>query len=197
MFFGAVADMMLSPGTSILIGFAAGIISTIGYVSIQPKLEKVLGIRDTCGVNNLHGMPAIMGAVFSFVGAHYANTETYGTDENIAVVFASVPADRTAGEQAKYQLLGLAVNFVIAIVTGILCGLIVKLPIFRPYNAYQTEHALYHDSTEFNTPDTYFGAKTYAEKIDALYKLSQKFQSEQKPSAAGTTVIKKNSSEII
>jgi len=46
-----------------LIGLLAGTVSTFGYVYISPYLEKKIGLHDTCGVLNLHGMPSIMGAV--------------------------------------------------------------------------------------------------------------------------------------
>lgn len=35
-------------------------------------------MADTCGVNNLHGMPAILSAIFSGIYAAAASKETYG-----------------------------------------------------------------------------------------------------------------------
>merc|ERR1711892_478747 len=54
---GACADMMLTPGGSLAIGSLAGILSICGFQYIQPCLLKKLKIHDSCGVNNLHGMP--------------------------------------------------------------------------------------------------------------------------------------------
>lgn len=54
---------LASPGYAMLIGVAAGALSTIGYVVIAPRLEKRIKGTDTCGVHNLHGMPGILGGI--------------------------------------------------------------------------------------------------------------------------------------
>jgi ammonium transporter Rh len=56
-----VAD--ITPGWSMLIGLIAGMLSVVGYTIIQPKLQKVTGGVDTCGVHNLHGMPGVFGGL--------------------------------------------------------------------------------------------------------------------------------------
>ena len=66
---------MLTPGGSLVIGALAGILSVCGFQYIQvvilstiirmiliihqPMLLSKLKIHDTCGVNNLHGMPGM------------------------------------------------------------------------------------------------------------------------------------------
>lgn len=52
-------------GAALVIGFVAGLISTYGYNVLQPWLEKNLALHDTCGINNLHGMPSVIGAIAS------------------------------------------------------------------------------------------------------------------------------------
>ena len=54
---GSAANMMVSPGGALAVGVAAGLLSTLGYAYIMPFLEAKIGLRDTCGVHNLHGMP--------------------------------------------------------------------------------------------------------------------------------------------
>lgn len=54
---------VVAPGYAMLIGIAAGALSTIGYVWIAPKVEKLIKGTDTCGVHNLHGMPGILGGL--------------------------------------------------------------------------------------------------------------------------------------
>jgi len=53
-----------TPGYAVLIGVAAGAVSTIGYTIIAPKVEKLIRGTDTCGVHNLHGMPGVLGGIF-------------------------------------------------------------------------------------------------------------------------------------
>ena len=74
---GASADMMLTPFGSILIGSLAGGISTLGYQFVSPYLAERGKITDTCGVNNLHGMPSIMGGLISVIMAGLASFDTY------------------------------------------------------------------------------------------------------------------------
>ncbi len=54
---------MVTPGYAMLIGVAAGALSTAGYAILAPKVEKWIKGTDTCGVHNLHGMPGILGGL--------------------------------------------------------------------------------------------------------------------------------------
>ena len=45
---------------------------------LQPFLDSRLGIHDTCGVHNLHGMPGIFSGIGGCVCAAVATTELYG-----------------------------------------------------------------------------------------------------------------------
>ena len=56
---GACADMMITPAGSLVIGALAGILSVCGFKYVGPILQNKLKIHDTCGVNNLHGMPGM------------------------------------------------------------------------------------------------------------------------------------------
>jgi ammonium transporter Rh len=90
---------LVQPGAAFLIGVAAGLLCTFGFVVVQGRLGKRIGLVDTCGVNNLHGMPGLLGGL---------------------VGIAVVPA------AAGPQLVGIAVVVAIALVGGSVCGIIIK-----------------------------------------------------------------------
>ena len=60
---GSAANLMVSPGGALAVGVAAGLLSTCGYAYLMPRLEVAIGLRDTCGVHNLHGMPGVLGGL--------------------------------------------------------------------------------------------------------------------------------------
>lgn len=63
---GAPCGVVVNPAISLFIGILAGIVSTTGFVKLTKFIEESrLGIHDTCGVNNLHGIPGIMGGIIS------------------------------------------------------------------------------------------------------------------------------------
>lgn len=59
--------VLASMPVAILIGVLAGVLATIGYAVIQPKLQGFLKSIDTCGVTNLHGMPGLFGGIAAIV----------------------------------------------------------------------------------------------------------------------------------
>jgi ammonium transporter Rh len=86
----------VTPGWSMLIGLIAGTISVFGYTIVQPRLQKVTGGVDTCGVHNLHGMPGVFGGI-------------------IALGLVASPL---------WQLIGVILSVVFATTMGIIAGLI-------------------------------------------------------------------------
>lgn len=57
----------VNPGFAMVIGMVAGLVSTLGYTIIAPKVSKLIRGTDTCGVHNLHGMPGIVGGLSAIV----------------------------------------------------------------------------------------------------------------------------------
>ncbi|KAI3364220.1 hypothetical protein L3Q82_011020 [Scortum barcoo] len=103
---GTCADMNIGPFGAMLIGFVAGVISTLGFKYLTPILASNLGIQDTCGVHNLHGMPGILGGLAGIV---------------------AVALGKKNGSAAM-QAAALASSLGFALVGGAVTGFIMKLP---------------------------------------------------------------------
>ena len=88
----------VTPGWSMIIGLAAGAISVIGFTVIQPRLQKLTGGVDTCGVHNLHGMPGVFGGL-------------------VAAALVAAPL---------WQLTGIFSTVILAITMGVTVGFIVS-----------------------------------------------------------------------
>ncbi|MGK0467143.1 MAG: ammonium transporter Rh [Clostridium sp.] len=95
---GSTCDIT-TPGYAMLIGIAAGALSVVGYSIIAPKVQKLIKGTDTCGINNLHGMPGILGGV-------------------VAIAITG---------NAGIQLLGIVVTVVVAFIFGKLTGAVIAL----------------------------------------------------------------------
>lgn len=133
---GASADLLVQPFGALIIGAVAAIVSVLGYAYLQPVLESKLGLHDTCGVHNLHGMPGILGAVFSAIFVALASEETYQDS------FGKFVQQESAGQQAASQIWSLLVCLVVALVSGALTGLVMSLPIWDRLDSDE----LYEDS---------------------------------------------------
>ena len=110
---GSVCDVV-APAGAFGIGLLAGTVSVLGYVFLQPVLESKFKLVDTCGVHNLHGMPGLLGGLSAFL---------------------VVPGIAIA------QFNGIMITLFIAIVGGLIAGIIVK--------ATGTTREPYEDSVEF------------------------------------------------
>lgn len=123
---GASANMIVHPFGALLTGATAGVLSTVGFRYIQPILQRVIKLHDTCGVHNLHGMPGILGAMISAVVCAVATREVYL--DSFDVVFPR--EDRSVSAQGGFQIGALVCTMAIAMVGGALTGLLLKLPIW-------------------------------------------------------------------
>lgn len=64
---GAPCGVIINPAISLFVGLLAGVVSTLGFAKLTKCLDGTLGIHDTCGVHNLHGIPGIIGGIISGV----------------------------------------------------------------------------------------------------------------------------------
>jgi ammonium transporter Rh len=108
---GTASALRIAPAAAFAVGIIAGILSTLGFSFATPAIQRVLGICDTCGVHNLHGMPGIMGGIVSaiLIAIYYP--------ENAALVEKS-----SASAQAGAQIAGLAATLGVAIISGLVVG---------------------------------------------------------------------------
>ncbi|KAL6053898.1 hypothetical protein STEG23_003725 [Scotinomys teguina] len=106
---GTCADMQIPPYAAMTIGSIAGIISVLGYKFLSPLLANKLRIRDTCGVHNLHGLPGVFGGLASIAVEYWVKSDV-----------------SAMAKQAK--ALGSSIG--LAVVGGLITGLILKLPIW-------------------------------------------------------------------
>lgn len=80
---GCTANLTMSGFGAIMIGIATGLVSAFGFNVIQPYLERTINLHDTCGINNLHGMPSIIGAIASILLAGYKGDQKNHHDSAI------------------------------------------------------------------------------------------------------------------
>ncbi|KAF2368305.1 Ammonium transporter AmtB-like domain [Trinorchestia longiramus] len=143
---GTSADLMAQPYGALLIGAIAGIVSVLGYHYLSPIFARKLRMHDTCGVHNLHGMPALIAGIAGAIYCALANEDSYGLSlylifplrapENGTAKLVQIQHElpevtpgvgRSASMQASFQLLALLVTLAMSIVGGIITGLILKL----------------------------------------------------------------------
>jgi ammonium transporter Rh len=139
---GCVANLTMNPAVAIFIGIGASLISTAGYYYVQPYLEENWGIHDTCGINNLHGMTAIFGAIVSVIVAGVNKVQ----DQSIYDVDGY---DYATGQWWR-QLVGLIVVFAYSVFTGVLTGYILKFVAPTPDKV-----ELFHDNQYWEVADDY------------------------------------------
>jgi len=166
---GTACNMVLYPWGALLVGSIAGIISTLGYAYLTGFLDSHLKVHDTCGVNNLHGMPGIIGGIVGAITAACAKPETYGYDGMYSIWGAMAPKTNstefyrlknlgltsleggdgwTAKEMGGYQIAALFVTLGFALIGGALTGFVVKLKVFSP----PEKHQLYDDEDFWEVP---------------------------------------------
>ncbi|KAK6645355.1 hypothetical protein RUM43_001631 [Polyplax serrata] len=123
---GTSVNLMIQPYGALLIGSLAGILTTLGYQFLQGIILKKLRIHDTCGVNNLHGVPGVVGGIIGAIMAGMADTNTYG--KRLYQIFPAMgpSMNRTAAQQAGYQLIAILVTLLVSIVSGLITGLFIR-----------------------------------------------------------------------
>jgi len=170
---GASADLLLYPWGAMLIGFVAGTISTFGFKYCTPYLERKIGLHDTAGIHNLHGMPGVIGGLASVFSSLLATERLYGN--SLGVIFPMrAPANATvaaglglsAGNgrdeymQAGFQAAALLVSIGSGLTGGLITGIILKLPCFEQLDTIY----FYSDEKYWHVPDGFPTEKVIEQK---------------------------------
>lgn len=71
---GAPCSFIYRPGVAVFIGFSTGIISTYSFHYLGPKLLDCMSLYDTCGIHNLHGIPGLLGGIWSAIIVAFYDT---------------------------------------------------------------------------------------------------------------------------
>jgi ammonium transporter Rh len=115
---GTAANFQLGPAGALIVGLLAGALSTVGFWYIKPLLCEKLSLHDSCGVHNLHGMPAILAGL-------------------VSIVLCAMGAGAPNGSTATNQALALGCTLGLSLVTGAITGLILRLPVFESHDQYE------------------------------------------------------------
>ena len=155
---GAIADLMIQPYGAFLAGTFTGVISCLGYRLLQPYLFRKVGLHDTCGVNNLHGMPGLISGLLSIAACYFATENIYGP--SLYMIFPhSAPKEGSsqltalqnefpdlveAGEnrsmeyQALMQFAALAITLCLSTICGGLTGILLGIEsVFDPLGEHE------------------------------------------------------------
>jgi ammonium transporter Rh len=126
---GAAANMLCMPYGALIIGFFAGSLSTFGFHVITPFLDRVIGLKDTCGVHNLHGMPGVTGAIASIILSANAKKEDYAaTGYCWSAIWVFADEKNLAYKSLLgYQLGALFMTLGIAILGGVFTASVVQM----------------------------------------------------------------------
>jgi len=128
---GSVCNMNVSPAVALAVGLTASLVSTAGYVFVSPALERSLGLFDTCGVNNLHGMPGLLGGLCGVLAAATTKADTY-TPQDHSEIYSLEQRFWNSGEQALRQLGCLGTTLAMALVSGYMVGTVLNTSFFLP-----------------------------------------------------------------
>lgn len=141
---GAPSGVIVNPAISLFIGLLAGSVSALGYTSLSKRLESI-GLHDTCGVNNLHGIPGIMGGVISgvVIGAYRTGVGIFPAYKDQISVLNN---NRTYIEQGGIQVAATFMSMGIGLVFGLVTGLVISF-----YYKFVNEE-LFEDKTYFEIP---------------------------------------------
>jgi ammonium transporter Rh len=143
----SVHNILIQPGAALLVGAVAAAMAMVGFVWIQPFLERKSPIKvfDTRGIHNVHGIPGLIGGLAGIVAAAISDDRVYNQDTD-EFLFRGIP------EQGGFQAAAFGTSFGIALGAGLVVGLLI-FAIRKATKPMNTDW--YSDEVEFVVPTDY------------------------------------------
>jgi ammonium transporter Rh len=130
---GAPSGIFTNAAGPLCIGIFAGVVSGLGYEYLEQFIQDKFGIYDSCGVNNLHGIPGILGGIFSAIAiAAYSSSPVSDTTQASYLPFYPVAGTdlnihgRTFYQQGGCQIAAIFISMGIGIGFGLIAGLLIS-----------------------------------------------------------------------
>ena len=88
----------------------------------------MIGLSDTCGVHNLHGIPGVLGGIFSAIAiaSYESDPLTNATQKGALGFYSIVTANGSFYRQGGLQIAGILISMGIGIAFGILAGFLIR-----------------------------------------------------------------------
>ncbi|NXU57377.1 RHBG protein, partial [Turnix velox] len=128
---GAVANLTIPPVVSLVLGSLSAVVCILGFRFLSPFLGRKLMLKDQCGIHNLHGLPGILGAMASAVAIMVVSDTSSSHTSQVASAGSNTTeaswGHHRVGQQALWQVAGLAVAMGGSLLAGLLTGLTLRL----------------------------------------------------------------------
>lgn len=145
---GAPSGLITNPGGAIAIGFIGGATSSLCYAKLGPKLKNCMGLDDSCGVHNLHGIQGILGGLISaVVVAAYKSMPMDTEIQGFLSFYETNEGAKSLSSQAGIQVAGTFISLGIAVVAGLIAGFFMRM------DTVLEGDQVYDDSIYFEVPE--------------------------------------------
>ncbi len=125
---GAPSGLFTNPAASLTSGLLAGMISCLGFIYLTKYLNKKIGLIDTCGVHNLHGIPGLLGGILSSIAIAAYQSSPMDSSLGANLLFSSdTTHHRSFNIQAWWQILGTITSLGIGLLSGMFAGYLISL----------------------------------------------------------------------
>lgn len=124
---GTVAGSNIGLHGAMVIGSLAGMLSVLGFKFLLPLMRRIR-MHDTCGVHYLHGLPGLMSGITGIIVASIGNRSGYL--DALTDTCLNGGKVRTNSDQSAFQAAALGLTVGMALIGGLLAGLLMRIPIF-------------------------------------------------------------------